>query len=105
MEKEMIKNVTLEKVAIMIDIMIKILGCDYGDAFNIIIRSKTYRLLKKGNYSTLHDSPQANLSSIGQELRESGDAKRQKLGNELTDQNIKKAMFLMVEENTNKHLV
>lgn len=104
-EMKKINNVILEKMSIMIDIMIKILGCEYSDAYGIIIRSKTYSLLQKGNYSALHDSPQANLSSIGQELRESMNTEHQKLGNALTDQNIKKAMLLMIEENDNKCLV
>ena len=49
-------------------------------------------------YKTLHDSPQANLSDIGEELRKAGN----KLGQMITDTNIKRAMLQMREENIRK---
>lgn len=88
-------NIILERLSIIIDLMITILGCSYSDAYNIITKSKTYYYLKQKDYSTLHDSPQANLSSIGIELREQNIP----IGQKITDENIKKAMISMIHLN------
>lgn len=87
-DKEMEKVIDA-KVAIMIEILMVILNCSYSDAYKIVRKSKTYRYLTSLDYATLHDSPQANLSSIGQELRSCNID----IGNVVTDENIKKAML------------
>lgn len=93
-----IDNVILEKIAIIIDIMMIILNCSYSDAYDIITKSKTYAFLRQRDYSTLHDSPQANLSLIGKELRENNI----EIGYKITDDNIKLAMLKIREQNLNK---
>lgn len=90
------ESVILEKVAIIIDILMIILNCSYSEAYSIITKSKMYYSLQERDYGTLHDSPQANLSSIGVELRQ----KNNLLGNRITDENIKKAMLSMIERNS-----
>lgn len=92
------ENVILEKVSIIIDIMMLILNCSYSDAYEVITKSKTYSFLQQKDYCTLHDSPQANLSSIGKELRENNID----IGFRITDDNIKLAMIKMREQNLNK---
>lgn len=94
MEKE-IADVINEKAAIIIEIMIEILNCSYSDAYNIVVNTKVYQYMNQLDYSTLHDSPQANLSAIGEELRQNNN----RLGNLITDDNIKKAMLSMREKN------
>ena len=89
------ENMLLEKIAIMIDIMMIILNCSYSDAYGLIVNSKTYNYLKQMDYSTIHDSPQANLSSIGKELRDAG----VDTGYSITDNNIKLAMKKMRNDN------
>ena len=81
-------DVILEKISIIIDIMMQITKCSYSDAYSVIITSETFNHLKQKDYSTLNDSPQANLASIGAELRRNNN----KLGLLLTDDNIKNAM-------------
>lgn len=81
-------DVTLEKVAIMIELIMTITNCRYSDAYSIITKSNVYSRLVRKEYSDVHDSPQANLSSIGAELRD----KMEPLGNVLTDENIIKAV-------------
>lgn len=93
--KKDIESSILEKVAIIIDIMICILGCSYSEAYEIVTKSKTFYYLQQKDYSTLHDSPQANLASIGEELRQNKNA----LGCKITPENIKKAMLSMREAN------
>lgn len=88
-------DIILEKMSIIIDIMMQITNCSYSDAYSVIIKSEMYHHLKQMDYSTLHDSPQANLSSIGKELREHNIS----LGLMLTDDNIKKAMLEMRNRN------
>jgi hypothetical protein len=88
-------DVVLEKVSIMIDILMQILNCSYSDAYNIIIKSRTYSFLIQKDYSTMHDSPQANLSSIGEELRIANNH----LGKNITDENIKVAMLKLRQHN------
>lgn len=89
-------NETLqEKIAVMLDILVIILNCSYSDAYDIISSSDVYRLLKENNYPTVYDSPQANLSMIGHELR----LKNNPVGNIITDTNIKRAMQIMRRRN------
>lgn len=64
-------NSLFERLDIIEDILTEILSCTKSDAHNIIIASQMYKNLEKNDYSTIYDSPQANLSSLGQELRES----------------------------------
>ena len=90
-----IESVILQKIAIIIDIMMNILNCSYSDAYEVIIKSKTFHYLQQKDYSTLYDSPQANLASIGEELRQSNNP----LGYKITEDRIKKAML-----NNNKQL-
>ena len=80
-------DVTLEKVAIMIELIMTITNCRYSDAYKIITKSNVYSRLVSKEYSNVHDSPQANLSSIGVELRANIDH----LGDVITDENIIKA--------------
>lgn len=89
------ENVILEKLSIIIDIMMQILNCSYSDAYDVVTKSKTYLFLQQKDYSTLHDSPQANLSSIGKELRDNNID----IGFKLTDNNIRLAMLKMREIN------
>lgn len=84
-----------EKISIMIEIVMTITGCEYSDAYKMITASKTYSYMKAYDYSVLHDSPQANLSDIGEELRNSNN----KLGVIITENNIKKAMLKIREKN------
>ncbi|MBQ3164501.1 MAG: hypothetical protein IJC02_08190 [Lachnospiraceae bacterium] len=98
MERDSIQDVILEKVSIIIDIMMSILGCSYSEAYEIIVNTKTYHFLQERDYGTLHDSPQANLSSIGEELRQINND----IGNVITDENIKKAMIAMRNANLKK---
>lgn len=89
-------NETLqEKIAVMLDILVTILSCSYSEAYGIINSSDVYRLLKENNYPTVYDSPQANLSMIGRELR----LKNNPVGNIITDANIKRAMQIMRRHN------
>ena len=83
------------RIAIIINIIIQITHCSYSEAREIIINSETFNRLKQGNYSTLYDSPQANLSSIGEELRRNNN----RLGLLITDDNIRKAMLEMRKAN------
>lgn len=84
-----------EKIAIMTDILILVLNCSCSDAYEIISGSAVYELLKENNYPTVYDSPQANLSMIGHELR----LKNNPVGNKITDENIKLAMQILRERN------
>lgn len=93
-----VENVILQKVSIIIDIMMNILNCTYSDAYEIVTNSKTYYFLQQSDYSTLHDSPQANLASIGEELRNQNIP----LGNYITNDRIKKAMIDMRKANLNR---
>ena len=93
-------NVILEKISIIIDIMMQITKCSYSDAYSVIIKSEMFYHLKHMDYSTLHDSPQANLASIGAELRRNNN----KLGLLLTDDNIKKAMKEMRNSNLKRNM-
>lgn len=100
MEKiDSLKDVIGAKVAIMVEIVMHILDCSYSDAYYIIVGSDTYHLMQEQVYKTLHDSPQANLSDIGEELRKAGN----KLGQMIADTNIKRAMLQMREENIRKN--
>ena len=54
-----------------------------------------YYYLKQQDYGTLYDSPQANLSTIGAELRE----KNIDIGYKITDKAIKQAMLVMMQRN------
>jgi hypothetical protein len=78
------ENCVWEQVSIMIELMMKILNCSYSDAYKVIKNSETYYYLNRHDFAMLYDSPQANLSSIGQELRDKHDI----LGNYITDENI-----------------
>ena len=66
------KDAILEKVSIMIDIMMDLLDKPYSDCYALIINSQTYKLLTMGDVGALHDSPQANLIDIGEELKNRG---------------------------------
>lgn len=81
------------KITIMTDILILVLNCSCSDAYEIISSSDVYKILKENNYPTVYDSPQANLSMIGQELR----LKNNPVGNIITDENIKRAMQTLKE--------
>lgn len=85
-----------QRLDIIINIMMQITNCSYSDAYEIIINTSVFKQLEELDYSTLYDSPQANLSSIGKELRE----KDIELGYLITDANIKKAMFNMRSNNS-----
>jgi hypothetical protein len=78
-----------DRLSIMMDVLTQILKCSQSEAHNIIINSETYKWLVDKDYSTLYDSPQANLSSIGQELREHNNS----LGRLITDENITTAIL------------
>lgn len=90
MEKE-VKCVLDEKLSIMIELLMVILSCSYSDAYVIIVSSKVYSYMENLDYATLHDSPQANLSDIGKELRLSNSS----LGNKITDISIKNAVLYL----------
>ncbi len=96
MEKIAMKEVILEKVAIMIELLITILNCGYSDAFAIITNSETYEYMKNGDYTTLHDSPQANLSEIGLALRKVNNP----IGFQITDEKILQAMINLRQQNS-----
>ena len=98
-DKEM-ETVIDAKVAIMIEILMVILNCNYSDADKIVRNSATYGYLLHLDYATLYDSPQANLSSIGQELRNHN----VNIGSNITDANIKKAMLHLREINMKKQV-
>lgn len=98
--KNDLDGVVLEKIAIMIDIMITMFKCSYSDAYAIISKSEVYRLMKEYNYAILHDSPQANLSMIGEELRLNNNP----IGKVITNENIKRAMMIMREKNLKEQL-
>ena len=93
MGKISIDDSTFERISIMIDIMMVILKCSYSDAYSLIINSNTFQYLQQKDYGTLHDSPQANLASIGEELR----IKKIEVGEHITDTNIARAMLIMRE--------
>lgn len=84
-----------EKLAIMIEIATNIVDISYSDICAAIKESSTYKELENDNFCVMYDSPQANLSAIGEELRERGHW----LGNIITDDNIIKAMINMREQN------
>lgn len=92
------EDLILEKLSIIIEIMMKILDCSYSEAYEIITKSETYYFLQQRDYSTLHDSPQANLSSIGEELRQKNIA----IGYKLTDDGIRDAVWAMRQKNLKK---
>ena len=98
MEKITIDNSTLQRISIMIDIMIIILRCSYSDTYSIIIKSKTFAYLQQKDYATLHDSPQANSASIGEELRNANNI----LGTKITNASIKEAMRIMRNKTSDK---
>lgn len=84
-----------ERLDIIEDILTKILSCTKSDAHNIIIASQMHKNLEQNDYSTLYDSPQANLASLGQELKESNNP----LGYSITDDSIRAAMIKMRSNN------
>lgn len=84
-------NSLFERLEIIENIITEILNCTKSDAHSIVIASQMYKNLEQNDYTTLYDSPQANLSSLGQELRESNNY----LGYSITDGNIRKAMIKM----------
>lgn len=88
-------NSLIERIDIIEDMLIEILNCTKSDAHSIVIASQMYKNLEQNDYSTLYDSPQANLSSLGQELRESNNP----LGYNITDDNIRTAMVKMRDNN------
>lgn len=92
--KNEINDTILEKIAIMIDIMIEITNCSYSDAYEVIANSETFKHLHRLDYATSYDSPQANLASIGEELRSANN----RLGGLITDDSIKEAMSRMREK-------
>lgn len=99
MEKEKkINSVIKEKLAIMIDLVMHITGSSYCEAYMLIKASKTYKELENNNFCVMYDSPQANLSAIGDELRALGNP----LGNLITDKNIAMTMLRMREINMSK---
>lgn len=73
-----------EKLSIMIDIMIGITNLSYYECYKILEDTYTVKKLHDNNFSIMHDSPQANLSDIGKELRSRG----LKIGEKITDDNI-----------------
>lgn len=84
-----------ERLDIIEDILTKILSCTKSDAHNIITASQMHKNLEQNDYSTLYDSPQANLASLGQELKESNNP----LGYSITDDSIRAAMIKMRSNN------
>lgn len=88
-------NSLFERLEIVENMITEILNCTKSDAHNIIIASQMHKNLEQNDYSTLYDSPQANLSSLGQELRESNNP----LGYNITDDNIRAAMVKMRNNN------
>ena len=84
-------NSLFERLDIIEDILTEILSCTKSDAHSIVIASQMYKNLEQNDYSTLYDSPQANLSSLGQELRESNNP----FGYSITDDNIRSVMIKM----------
>lgn len=84
-------NSLFERLEIIEDILAEILNCTKSDAYSIMMASQIYKNLEQNDYSTIYDSPQANLSSLGQELRESNNP----LGYSITDDNIRAAMIKM----------
>lgn len=47
MEKMIVEDSLLQRISIMIDIIITILECSYSEAYNIIIKTKTFTYNKK----------------------------------------------------------
>lgn len=89
------KDTIYLRLSIMIELLMIILDCRYSEAYKIIVKSKTYKYLVEEDFATLYDSPQANLSDIGKELREN----HNRLGMKITDQNIIKATTFLREQN------
>ena len=73
------------KLSILIDIFMKITNYTYEKSYEIIVNTDVYNHLINLDYATLYDSPQANLSDIGKELRNNGI----EIGNLITDKVIK----------------
>ena len=77
-----------ERISIMTELLKVILNCNERVDNNIISNTQTYKRLVERDYSTLYDSSQANLASIGEELRRNNNL----LGGLITDENIRAAM-------------
>lgn len=91
-------NTIYLRLSIMIELLMEILHCSYSYAYMIITKSETYYYLVQDDYATTYDSPQANLDSIGEELRQQGDT----LGSKITAENIIKAMQSIRDRNLRK---
>lgn len=79
---------SVERLSIMIELLTVIWNCKYSDAFIVIENTKVYNNIA-GDYGTTYESPQSNVSRIGEELRLSGN----KLGYAVTDENIRSAVL------------
>lgn len=97
MEKIKLDDSLLERIAIIIEIVMVITNCSYSDAYELVTNTRTYKFLTIKDYSTIHDSPQANLSSMGNDLRRINNP----IGNKITDENIKQAMRILREQSKN----
>lgn len=73
-----------EKLSIMIDIMIGITNLSYYECYKTLEDTYVVKQLHDNNFPIMHDSPQANLSEIGKELRSKG----LEIGEKITDDNI-----------------
>lgn len=87
----MYNNSLFKRLEIIENILTEILNCTKSDVHSIVIASQMYKNLEQNDYSTLYDSPQANLSSLGQESKESNNP----LGYSITDDSIRVAMIKM----------
>lgn len=88
---------SVERLSIIIELLTIIWNCKYSDAFMIIENTKVYNNILAGDYGTTYESPQSNVSRIGEELRLSGN----KLGYAVTDENIRLAVLSIRNRNLN----
>lgn len=86
---------SVERLSIMIELLTIIWNCKYSDAFMVIENTKVYNNILAGDYGTTYESPQSNVSRIGEELRHNGN----KLGNVVTDENIRLAVLRIRNRN------
>lgn len=88
---------SIERLFIMIELLTVIWNCKYSDAFIVIENTKVYNNnnILAGDYGTTYESPQSNVSRIGEELRLS----RNKLGYAVTDENIRLAVLSIRNRN------
>ena len=91
---------SVERLSIMIELLMTIWNCKYSDAYMVIENTRVYNNILSGDYGTTYESPQSNVSRIGDELRHSGN----RLGNSVTDDNIRLAVMSIRNKNINNRI-